>query len=86
MFFGTIERCEERFDSLLIGVLRGGKAGFVDAVVDIVVGPVVCTLDFLLEVLGEKHNLLVLIGDDIVEFRVEHADYFTRLDAHKLWV
>ena len=77
MFFGTIERCEQWSNGLFVGVLRSGKAGFVDAVVDVVVGPVVRAFDFFLEVLREKHDFPILIVDDIVKLGVEHADYFT---------
>ena len=40
--FGAVEATEERGDGFLVGVLSGCETGFVDAVVDVVVGPVVC--------------------------------------------
>ena len=50
------------------------KAGFVDAVVDVVVGPGVGVVDFLLQGRGVEVDLAVLFGQEVVEFGVEHAD------------
>jgi hypothetical protein len=47
--------------------LSGGKAGFVDAVVDIVIRPFVCGFDFLLQVGGEEFDIAVLGFDYIVK-------------------
>jgi hypothetical protein len=47
--------------------LSGGKAGFVDAIVDIVVGPFVCGFDFLLQVGGEEFDVAVLGFDYIIK-------------------
>ena len=55
------------------------ETGFVDAVVDVVVGPVVGGFDFLLEFRGEEVDFLIFFREDVVEFGVEHADDFARL-------
>ena len=60
------------------GRLRG-ESGFVDAVVYVVVGPVVCSFDFGLEVLGKEVYFFVFLGEHVVKFCVEHADDFTGL-------
>ncbi len=43
--FGAVEGGEEGGDGLFVGVLGGGEAGLVDAVVDVVVCPLVCGFD-----------------------------------------
>ena len=48
MSFGAVERVEEGLHGFLVGILRGGKAGFVDAVVDVVVGPLICGFDIIM--------------------------------------
>ena len=54
MFLCAIEGREERRDGLFVGVLRGSKTGFVDPVVDIVVGPFVRGFDFIPQLLGKQ--------------------------------
>ncbi len=41
VFLGAVEGGEERRDGLFVGFLGGGEAGLVDAVVDVVVCPLV---------------------------------------------
>ena len=53
VLFCAVEGGEERCDGFLVGVLGGGEAGFVDAVVDVVVGPVVCCFDVCCQVFRE---------------------------------
>lgn len=81
MFFSAVEGRKERLDGFFIGVLGGGKARFVDAVVDVVVCPVVGTFDLGLKMFGEKIDVFIFFGDDVVEFGIEVADDFTGLDA-----
>lgn len=50
MLLYSIEGVEERGDGLLVCFLGGGEARFVDAVVDVVVGPLVGDFDLGLEV------------------------------------
>lgn len=50
------------------------ETGFVDAVIDVVVGPFVDGFDFLLEVFWKEVDFLIFFGEDVVEFGVEHAD------------
>jgi len=56
----AVERFEEGSDGFFVGFLGSGKAGFVDAVVDVVVGPVVRLFDLLLQTCGEQFYFLVL--------------------------
>lgn len=76
MGFGVIERFEEGVDVFLVGFLGGGEAGFVHAVVDVVVGPIVGFVDFVLEGSGEEIDGFVLLGQQVVELGVHHADDF----------
>ena len=66
------------------GGLRG-ESGFVDAVVYVVVGPVICSFDFCLEVLGEEVYFLVFVGKYVVEFCIEHADDLTGLCMGRMY-
>lgn len=79
--FGAIEGGEERCDGVFVGGLGGGEAGFVDAVVDVVVGPLVRGFDVVPPILGEQVDFLVLFWKKVVEFGVEHADYLAGLVA-----
>jgi len=74
MGLGAVERLEQRVHVLLVRFLRRGEAGLVHAVVDVVVGPVVGGVDFLLEILGQQVDVAVLRGQQVVELRVHHAD------------
>ena len=49
------------------------EAGFVDAIVDVIVCPIVGAFDFLLQMLRKEIDLLVLLRNDVVELGVEHA-------------
>ena len=77
--FCAVERGEEDFDVLLVRILRGGEAGFVDAVVDVVVGPFVGGFDCLLETIRQQVDFCVLLGEKVVKGVVEHADDLARL-------
>ena len=59
------------------------KARLIHAIVNVMIRPLVDAFNVLLPVLGEKINLLVFFRYNIVEFSVEHADYFTRLQQPK---
>ena len=76
VLFRAIQAFEQLDDGLLVRFLRGGEAGFVDAVVDVVVGPFVRFFDLGLEVLGEEVQVCVLGRDEGVETGVEHAEDF----------
>ena len=54
MSFCAVEGGEEWVYGFLVGGLGGGEAGFVDAVVDVVVGPFVRGFDLLLQILREQ--------------------------------
>ena len=72
--FGSVEGGEEGVQGAFVGGLGGGEAGFVDAVVDVVVGPFVRGFDFCLKMGGKEVDFGVLHRQDVVEFGVEHAD------------
>ena len=74
--FCAVEGGEERVDAFFIGFLGGGETGFVDAIVDVIVGPGVGIFNVLFEGGGEKVDGCIVGGKDIVEFGVEHADDF----------
>lgn len=77
--FNLVERGEERCHGFLVGFLRGCETGFVYAIIDVVVDPFVGGIDLGLEGLGEEVDFLVLLGKNIVEFMVKHADDFGAL-------
>jgi hypothetical protein len=76
--FGAVERGEELVDGFFVCFLCGGESGFIDAVVDIVVGPVVGGFNFGLQVLGEENNIAVLLGKQGIKLCVEHANDLRR--------
>ena len=72
--FDAVEGLEELGHGGFVGGLRGGEARAVDAVVDVWVRPFVGGFDFLLEVRGIEVDVAVLLGEQVVELVVEHAD------------
>ena len=72
--FGAIQRFEKVVDGRLISFLFRGNAAFVDAIVDVAVSPFVCLLDLGPQVLWQKIDGCVLLGEKIIEFCVQHAD------------
>ena len=77
--FDAVEGGEEGRDGLAVGLLGSCEAGLVDAVVDVVVDPVVGVFDLLAERGREWVDLLVFLGEEVVEFMIEHADDFGAL-------
>lgn len=67
MGFHAVEGGKEGCDSFLIGLLRGSKARFVDAIVDVVVSPIIVGFDIRLERGGEEVYFLVFFGQDVVK-------------------
>ena len=57
------------------------KARLVDPIVDVVVCPFICLLNCCFQLLREKVNTLILVGDYVVELCVEHADDFAGLNV-----
>ena len=57
------------------------KARFVDSVVDVVIGPTICPFNLCSQFLREEINNLILVGDYVVEFRIEHADDLAGLNV-----
>ena len=47
--------------------MRGSKARFIDAVVDVVVCPVIRLLDLRLQRFGKECDVLVLLREEVVE-------------------
>ena len=58
-----------------------GETGLVHAIVDIVVRPLIRLLDLRLQVFRQEIDFLVLLGQQVVEFSVEHADDLAGLVA-----
>lgn len=81
MGLDPVQRREEGDDRFVVCFLRGGEAGFVDAVVDVVVDPFVGGFDVAAEGRGEEVDFAVFRGDEVVEFVVEHADDFGALGS-----
>lgn len=71
---GAVEGPEEGGDGFLVGRGGGGEAGLVDAVVDLVVGPFVSSVDFGAEGLRVEVDGGVVRGEEAVEGGVEHAE------------
>lgn len=76
VFLRAVEGLEEGGDGGFVDVLVAADAAFVDAVVDVVVGPLVCLFDLGAEGFGEEVHGCVVGGEEGVEFGVHHADYF----------
>ena len=68
--FALVQRREQLVEGLLVGLLHGGEAAAVDAVVDGVVGPAVDLFDVALQGLGVHVHLRML--RNVVELVVEH--------------
>lgn len=78
MCFNPIESLEEDVDVLLVGFLRAGETSLVDAVVDVVVHPLVELIDVFLQRVRQESTswmalLLKLLWQNIVKLSVEHA-------------
>ena len=69
MRLGPVQRLEENLDVLFVGLLRRGEPGLVDAVVDLVVLPLVRCIDLGLERLRVEVDFAILFVDDVVELR-----------------
>lgn len=80
----AVQRLKQSKDVLLVRLLGCGKARFVDSVIDEIVHPAIRLLNLGAEVLREKYHVLILLGKDIIELAVEHADDIRRLVAHNL--
>lgn len=78
--FDLVEGGEERCYGSVVGFLGGCEAGFVDAIIDVVVGPFVGGFDLGSEGLRVEIDFFVGFGEDAVELVVEHADDFGALD------
>ncbi len=83
--FGAVERGEEVVDGGFVNFLFRGDATFVDAVVDFVVGPLVCFLDLSAQVFRQEIDGGICLGQEIVESSIHHADDFTRLVVDDLF-
>lgn len=75
-------------ESLAMRMGRGNdvrsKAGFVDSIVDVVIGPVIRTFNLCSQFLREKVNALIPVWDYVIEFCIEHADDFAGLKVDML--
>lgn len=67
MRLGAVQGLKQCHDVALVGLLSRGEAGFVHAVVDLVVLPLVGLVDLLAQILGVELNAAVLFVDEVVE-------------------
>jgi hypothetical protein len=67
VLLGAVQRREEGDHVALVGLVGGGEAGLVDAVVDAVVDPGVGLLDVLLQLLGVQGDGTVLLLNEVVK-------------------
>lgn len=74
MFLRAVEGFKEASDGGFVDGLVAADAAFVDAVVDVVVGPLVCFFDLCAEGFREEIHGCVGGGEEGVEFGVHHAD------------
>ena len=79
MGFGAVEGGEERMDCLFICLLGDGETRLVYAVINIIVGPLVGLFDVFAEALREEVYFCIFLGEDAIEFGIEHAYDLTRL-------
>lgn len=63
----AVQGFKQRNHVPLVGLLSGGKARLVHAVVDLVVLPLVRLIDLLAEGLGVEFRLAVFLLDEVVE-------------------
>lgn len=78
MCFNPIESLEEDVDVLLVSFLRAGETSLIDAVVDIIVHPLVELINVFLQRVRQESTsrmavLLELLWQKIVKLSVEHA-------------
>lgn len=57
------------------------KARFVDPIVDIMIGPVVCPFNLCSQFRREEVNAPILVVDYVIEFCIEHADDLAGLEV-----
>ena len=81
VLLSPIEGLEELDHVLLVGFLRRGEAGLVDAVVDEVVRPLVCLVNLLTQGFRVELDVAVLFIDEVIKLGVEHADDLAALVA-----
>lgn len=73
MLLCAVEGFKERNDVVLVGVGCGGEAGFVDTVVNEVVGPGVGLVDLTAERLGVELDGALLVIEEVVELAKDHV-------------
>jgi len=54
------------------------KPGLVYTIVDVAVRPLIALIDLFPQLLGKEIDFLVFLGEEVVEFGVEHADDLAR--------
>ena len=57
------------------------KARFVDAIVDIIIGPIVCPFNLCSQSLRKEVNALILVGKHVIKSGIENAYNFARLNV-----
>lgn len=76
MFFDAVEGGEEGGDGFLVCFLRGGETGFVDTVIDVVVGPFICGFYLGLQFGGEEFEAFVLRFEEVIELPISRQHSF----------
>lgn len=74
VFVGAVEGGEKVADGGFVYFLLGCNAALVDPVVDVVVSPLICFLDLSAQILRQKIDDGVLLGEKFVEFGIQHTD------------
>ena len=81
MLLSARQSFEQWANGGFVGLLRGGEAGLVDAIVDLVVGPFVRLVDLCAQRLGVQIHIPILFREQVVELGIEHADDLAGLVA-----
>jgi len=84
MGFDAIESGEERVHGFRVSFLRGSETGAVDTVIDVRVYPFVRGFDFFLEVCGIQIDILVFLGEYIVELDILSVPQFLGMVVERM--
>lgn len=67
MRLGPVERLEQCLDVAFVGFLRGGEAGLVYTIVDLVIMPCVCLVNLRLEIRWIEDKVTVFLVQMVVK-------------------
>jgi hypothetical protein len=87
MFLDSVETVEKRRHSLLVCILRGCETRLIDPVINIVVRPIVRSLNLLLQILWKEDDISVFLLNQIIKLlsrsSVQPSPKFIRREQHK---